>query len=278
MQEPSICAPSERSPAPPGHLHRSPAAVAAGVWRALILREAVTRLSLRRAAWFWLLLEPAEQVIYLVALHALIRHLVVPGVDVPLFIGVGVLPFFAMRSVALRGASAIDANQALFAYRQIKPVDTVLARAVLEGLLYLLVGTLFVAVCAAFGARVLIDDPLAVATGAALLWAVGLGLGLNLSAAGTLIPEIGQAAKLAFGPLYLLSATMYPSAWIPAPARAWLALNPLVHGIEMVRGGYFAAYRVPDFVSPGYLALWALGLVASGLGLHRHYSQKLRQR
>lgn len=278
MQELPICAPSGRPPAVPGHAHRSPWAVTAGVSRALILREAVTRLSLRRAAWFWLLVEPAEQVIYLVALHALIRHLVVPGIDVPLLIGVGVLPFFAMRSVALRGASAIDANQALFAYRQIKPVDTVFARAVLEGLLYLIVAMLFVAVCAAFGAQVAVYDPLAVATGTALLWAFGLGLGLILSAAGTLIPEIGQAAKLAFGPLYLLSATMYPSAWIPAPARAWLALNPLVHGIEMVRGGYFAAYRTPEFVSAGYLALWALALVASGLALHRHYSQKLRQR
>ncbi|MCY0386883.1 ABC transporter permease [Robbsia sp. Bb-Pol-6] len=254
---------------------RGAVAAALSIWQALVLREATTRLALKRGGWFWVLAEPAEQIVYVMLLHGLLRHLAIPGVNVALFIGVGVLPFFMMRSVALRGIDAITANMALLTYRQIKPFDLVFARAVLEVLLYLLVGTLLVAICAGLGIDVAISSPLTVLTGCLLLTGFGFGLALTVIAIAHLLPEIAQIVRMAFGPLYLLSATMYPATLVPPAARALFFLNPLVHGVEMVRSGYFGAYRTPDRVSPAYLALWTLALLATGLLLHVRFGRRL---
>ncbi|WP_250517388.1 ABC transporter permease [Caballeronia sp. INDeC2] len=245
---------------------------------ALVLREAVTRLSIERGAWLWMLLEPGEHIVLLMLWHGLVQHHFIPGVNVPLFIGIGVLAFFMMRSVSLRGMEAISANMALFTYRQIKPVDTVLARGFLEGIIFLVIGVLLVTSCAMFGADISVCHPLRVITGAALMWSFGMGLALTLSSAKRLIPEIGQIAKMLFGPLYYTSAALYPSSWIPASARNLFFLNPIVHGVEMMRSGYFEAYAEPDQVDPAYLGCWALCLVALGLFLHVRFERKLGER
>lgn len=250
-------------------------AAAWSIWRALVLREATTRLALKRGGWFWVLAEPAEQIAYVMLLHGLLRHLAVPGVNVALFVGMGILPFVMMRNVTLRGIDAISANQALLTYRQIKPFDLVFARALLETLLYLLVGALLVGVCAGFGIDVSMASPLTVLTGCVLLAGFGFGLALTTVALAHVLPEVARIVRMAFGPLYLLSATMYPAALVPPVARPLFFLNPLVHGVEMVRAGYFGSYRAPDRVSPAYLALWTLTLLAVGLLLHVRFGRRL---
>ena len=257
---------------------RSPMSVMRSVLHALVLREAVTRISLERGAWLWIMLEPAEHIVFLMLWHGLIQHHLIPGINAPLFIGVGVLAFFMLRSVATRGIDAISANMALFTYRQIKAIDAVLARALLEGVLYLLIATALIAGCAAFNVDVSIHDPLKALSGFALLWLLGLGFALTFSVCAKLIPEVGQIVKMTLGPIYYMSATLYPSSWIPASARPAFFMNPIVHGIEMIRAGFFEAYHEPDLVRPGYLALWALAFICTGLTLHLRFGKKLVER
>ncbi|WP_244173463.1 ABC transporter permease [Caballeronia temeraria] len=242
------------------------------------MREAVTRISLERGAWIWLLLEPGEHVVFLMLWHGLIQHHLIPGINAPLFIGVGVLSFFMMRSVATRGMDAISANMALFSYRQIKAIDTVLARAFLEGFLYLLICVLLIAGCGLFGVDISMKDPLRVLFGFFMLWSLGLGLALTFSACAKLVPEVGQIVKMSFGPIYYMSATLYPSSWIPASVRPLFFMNPIVSGVEMIRAGFFEAYHEPDLVSPAYLGICSLVLVVSGLFLHARFGRKLVER
>lgn len=257
---------------------RSSLSVMCSALYALVLREAVTRISVERGAWIWMLLEPVEHVVFLMLWHGLIQHHLIPGINAPLFIGLGVLSFFMMRSVTTRGMDAVSANMALFSYRHIKAIDTVLARAFLEGFLYLLICVLLVLGCALFGVDVSMNDPLKVLGAFAMLWTFGLGLALTFSAFAKLVPEIGQVFKMAFGAVYYVSATLYPSSWVPASVRPLFFLNPIVSGIEMIRAGFFEAYHQPDLTSPGYLCGWSLVLVVTGLFLHVRFGKKLVER
>jgi capsular polysaccharide transport system permease protein len=257
---------------------RSAARVMGSVLYALVLREAVTRLSLERGAWVWIVFEPAAHIVFLMLWHGLIQHHLIPGINPPLFIGVGVLSFFMMRSVATRGLDAISSNMALFAYRQIKAIDTVLARAMLEGVIFMIIGVLLVLVCALFGVDVSMKDPLRVMAGIAQLWLLGLGMALTFSASAKLVPELGQIIRMAFQPLYYISATLYPSSWIPASARPLFFLNPVVSGVEMIRGGFFDAYHEPDLVDPSYLLMWSLAFMAVGVFLHARFGKRLVER
>lgn len=254
---------------------RSSASITWAVWKALFLREAVARLSAGRAAWLWILLEPLVHLIFLNVLFGFILQQVVSGIDGGLFITTGLLGFFMAQNTALRCKDAIDANTALFAYRQVLAVDTVLVRAALEAVLVLLSALVLLLGLGLLDYKIVPQDFLLVMVSFAALWLAGLGLGLILSVAAELIPEAGKVAGMMFRPLYFLSGVMYPLSAIPPAYRDWLLLNPLVHGIESLRIGFFPQYHAIAGVSLAYLLGFALATVCLGLALHVRFAARL---
>lgn len=254
---------------------RSDLFVAVSVWKALFLREASARLAERRAAWLWILLEPAAHIIFLMVVLGVIRHQTRSDANIEVFILVGVWGFFLVRNVAGRCMESINANQALFAYRQVQPVDTVLVRSALEAFLGMVVGAVLLGALALFHIDVLPSNPLLVASAVFLLWALGLGLGLSFSVVGTLLPEVGKLIRLTFMPLYFFSAVMYPVSSLPVGMRNAVLANPIVHGLESIRAGYFSAYQGDVHVSLGYLGFCALTTAFLGLALHLRFSTRL---
>ena len=187
---------------------RSSASITWAVWKALFLREAVTRLSAGRAAWLWILLEPLVHLIFLTVLFGFILKQVASGIDGGLFITTGLLGYFMAQNTALRCKDAIDANTALFAYRQVLAVDTVLVRAVLEAVLQLISALVLLTGLGLFNYKVIPQYFLLVIVSFAALWLAGIGLGLMLSAASDLIPEFGKVAGMIVRPLYFISAVI----------------------------------------------------------------------
>lgn len=239
------------------------------------MREAVARLSAGRAAWVWILLEPLAHLVFLNVLFGFILQQVVSGIDGGLFITTGLLGFFMAQKTALRCKDAIDANTALFAYRQVLAVDTVLVRAALEAVLLVISGLVLLVGLGVFDYKVLPEDFLLVIVSVAGLWLAGLGLGLMLSVVAELIPEAGKVAAMMFRLLYFLSAVMYPVSAIPPAYRDWLLINPLVHGIESLRIGFFPQYHAVTGISLAYLFGFALVSVCLGLALHVRYATRL---
>lgn len=254
---------------------RSDFSVAVSVWKALFLREATGRLAGGRAAWLWLLIEPAAHIVFVMVIFGVVRHQVRHDANIEVFILVGVWGFFLVRNIAQRGMEAISANHALFSYRQVQPVDTVLVRAAVEAFLNTLVGAVLLAALAVFDIDVRPADPLLVMWSAFLLWAFGLGLGLMFSAIGTLLPGLGKLIRIAFTPLYFLSAVMYSVSGLPRGMRTVVLVNPIAHGLEAMRSGWFAAYRGEAHISLAFLAFWALITVFLGLALHMRYATRL---
>ena len=62
-----------------------------------------------------------------------------PDISFPVFLLNGLIPFFIFSSISKRSIGAIEANQGLFNYRPVKPIDTIIARALLETLIYVAV-------------------------------------------------------------------------------------------------------------------------------------------
>jgi capsular polysaccharide transport system permease protein len=254
---------------------RSSLAVTRSVWKALLVRESLARLFGVRGAWFWLLLEPLYHVAYVVVLFmtARVRH--VGGIDTPLWVMIGMLVFLAFRRTGTQASNAVNANQALFTYRQVRPVDAVLMRALLEGILMV-----FVSIILGFGAwlagfDVSPSDPLLMLAALLGLWLLGLGYGLVLSVAIELVPEIGRVVGLIMTPLYFASGTIFPIASVPPPYREALMLNPIAHGLEAARQGFSSGYHAVPELNLGYLYGFAVVLAFLGLVLHRRFAINL---
>lgn len=245
------------------------------VWRALFLREAVNRLSSERAAWVWLLMEPVVHIVFVIVLFMTIRLRVIGGIDTVIWVVVGLLAFFMFRRSAQQAMIAVGTNQPLFAYRQIKPVDTVLVRAGVEGFLMILISVIVLSGAGLYGFATVPADPLTVLGAFFGLWLTGLGFGLITSVAVELVPVMGRLIGLSMAPLYIFSGVMFPLAKVPSPYREWLLLNPVAHGLEAARLGYAPHYQAVPELSIAYLYACALAGIFLGLALHQHFAPKL---
>src|SRR5216117_2599539 len=111
---------------------RSPLQIKKSVIFALVLREARSRFGDRRMGASWTLIEPIVHLLILSVAFTLIRGSTVAGIDFPVFVLVGLAPFLLFRNTALRLMNSPKENRSLFAYKQIKPLDTYIARVLVE--------------------------------------------------------------------------------------------------------------------------------------------------
>ena len=241
----------------------------------MFLREALSRLFAVRAAWFWLLLEPVFHTAYLMFLFTVISVGNVGGIDTALWIMVGMQAFFMFRNTGTQLMNAISANRALFAYRQVKPIDTLIVRAGLEGILLVIVTSILMVALAMLGHKVVPADPLAVLEAFFGLWLVGVGFGLVTSVISELVPEVGKIIHLVMMPLYIISGVLLPLSVVPQPYQAWLLLNPVAHGLEAARLGFVPHYHAVAELSLAYMYGFALLNIFLGLALHRRFASRL---
>jgi len=254
---------------------RTPLEVTFAVWRALFLREALSRITATRSAVLWLFFEPVFHVSYMLVLYTVIRTRVIGGIDTVLWLLGGILIFLLFRRVSVQAGRAVSSNAALFTYRQVKPVDTVLIRSVVELMILILVAAILLFGAFLAGHDVFPADPLTVLLSIAGIWLLALGWGLIRSVFQELVPESANLFNMMMAPLYIMSGAILPLTKVPYPYLDWLMYNPIVHAIESVRLGFSTYYHAPAGVSLAYLFAFALIFVFAGLALHRHFALRL---
>lgn len=266
-------------PAPPGaHAPRGAWAVLKAVVLALALRELKTRLEGRWGGAVWVVGEPLANTALMLLVYGAMHAHTIAGVDTLLFLVSGQLPFLLFRSLALRLMDGIDANQGLFAYRQVQPIDAVIARAVVEVVLSLAVMLACALGLAWAGHDVLPTRPLEMALDLAILIGLGTSLGL-LAAAGTggAFVRLRGMVRMLFMPLYLGSGAIMPLAALPQHVREWLLWSPVAHLLESMRTSLFGtAYHPVDGVNRLVPLAWLLGLSTVALMLYRHRRDRLQ--
>lgn len=244
------------------------------VWQALFLREALDRFFGSRAAWAWLLVEPAMHIGFMSSVWGIMRRNSMGGIDVSMWIILGMLSFFLFRRTSVQTLHALDCNKAFFAFRQVRPFDVALVRASVEAFSMFFISVFILGAAAMMGLDVLPDDPLKALLALAGLWLFGMGYGLVTSVCMRLVPDSGHIFQILMMPLYLISGVIMPLIFIPQPYRGWLLWNPLVHGLELVRLGFFSNYHTLD-VSFSYLYAWGVGSLVLGLTLYRGLETRL---
>jgi capsular polysaccharide transport system permease protein len=71
-----------------------------------------------------------------------------------------------------------------------------------------------------------------------------------------------------------LSGAAFMVDWLPAGMQKFVLLLPMVHGVEMVREGFFGNV-VPTHYDVGYMASCCLVLSLAGLYLVRQATRRL---
>jgi capsular polysaccharide transport system permease protein len=248
---------------------RSPWQIQRAVVFALFVRELKTRFGGRWLGALWFVFEPLANILLMVALFGALHRAISPSIEYPVFLVTGLLPFFILRNLATRLMDAIDANRGLFAYRQVKPMDALVSRAMLELGLYSVVYLVTLALLGWLGYHVVPVRPLELALSSVVLVAFGVGLGVAFAVVTNEVPQLRSVIRLVFFPLYFLSGVIFPVHAIPPQYLSWLVWNPVLHLVELSRHDFFAQYPLLPGISLAYPALWAAVTLALALALYR---------
>lgn len=231
---------------------------------ALVLREARVRHGRSRAGYAWSIVEPVLLISVLTFLFSSFRSQSDSPINFAVFFATGVLPFQFFRNSSQYISQAFQSNLPLFNYPLVKPIDAVIARTLLEFATHLIVMVLVLS----FQIMVLdADMPHDIATmflAVLLLTFMAFGAGLNLAVTRRRIPSISNLYILIMGPAFFISGVFFSLSSLPSVYRDVLVWNPLIHGVEIFRSGYFIGYETQD-VSVAYLFWWGVTLTFIGL-------------
>jgi capsular polysaccharide transport system permease protein len=241
---------------------------------ALLMREMITRFGRHNIGFLWLFMEPMLFTLGVMALWTMAGLAHHSSMPITAFAITGYSSVLLWRNTANRCSQALTPNLSLLYHRNVRFIDVLISRISLE-----LAGATmsFITLSIVFTGFGLMDPPqdiLKVIQGWFMLAWFGSALGL-LIGAGTERSEIVErlwhpAAYL----LFPLSGSVFMVEWLPPSAREVILLLPMVHGIEMLREGYFG-HLVRAHYDVGYMATVCAGLTLFALALMRDASRRV---
>jgi capsular polysaccharide transport system permease protein len=254
---------------PHGYCKRTAWEVQRAVLFALVLREMKQRVGGQWVGAIWTVFEPLAHTMVLVTILGVMRGRVMPGIEYPVFLVTGLIPYFFFQHLTMRLMDAITANRGIFAYRQVKPIDALLSRAVVEALMNLIVYLLTLGILAWLGFHVLPAYPLELIGVHLLIGYLGLSMGILAAVVSHARPRVKSFIRVSFMPLYFLTGVVFPVHKVPQEYLDWLLWNPMLHLVELSRHSFIAQYQPVEGVNLLYPLGFTLLVSTWGLALYR---------
>ncbi len=246
---------------------RKPLKVFYDVQKALFLRELNMRFSTGRTGLFWTFMEPFLQIAFFVGIKIALFGSRNENFDFAVFLAINFTFFNLFKNIVKKSVNAFKANKALFVYKQIKPIDTIIARGIVEIFITMVILIILILIGYYFNYDLTIKDFNMVFFGVILLILFSYAFGLFIAVGNVFIQSVGKLINFLMTGLMFGSAVFYTLDSLPPMARNLLLLNPLTHIMEAIHGNYFLALS-DKYVNYSYIVFWILILFYLGLWLY----------
>lgn len=231
---------------------------------ALLLREMITRYGRNNLGFLWLFVEPLLVTMVFAVLWKFIRGHQISDINIVAFMITGYPMLMLWRKTSSKTMGAVSANSGLLYHRNVRVIDLLLSRMILE---IASITVAQIAILALFIFIGWIDMPadifyMLIAWILMSFFAFGLGFLLYaISCKSEVFSKVWNAMGIVF---MMASGTFYFVSALPQQAQEILLWIPVIHGTEMFRHGYFGA-TVVTMENPWYLILWDIILLLVGL-------------
>ena len=212
-------------------------AIQVRVIHALMIRELITRFGRENIGFLWIMVEPLLFAGLVGTLWHFTHGETEHGVSVIAFVATGYIPITLFRHGVSRSVAVFTANQSLLYHRQIKIVDFMISRFIIE-VLGGMMAYLFMAIVLIFFGEFPIPADVGLLIAGWLLYSyICFSLCLIIAP----LSEISEAMEK-FIPVttYVMipfSGLFYMVSWITPDAREFLLYSPFVNAMEMMRRG-----------------------------------------
>lgn len=257
----------------PSSLRRS-WAIQRRVIGALLMRESLTRYGRHNIGFLWLFIEPMIFTVGVTTLWTLAGAGHGSNLPIAAFAVTGYSSVLLWRNMPSRTIGGLGPNMALMYHRNVRVIDIFLARLSLEVLgatmSFIVLSLLFTFL----GWMSLPENILKVLFGWFMLAWFGTALAIFLGALSERTEVIEKTWHPASYLLFPLSGAAFMVDVLPKAAQDFILLLPMVHGVEILREGYFgsAIHAHYDMV---YMAVFNAVLTLLGLANTRIISKKV---
>ncbi len=240
---------------------------------AVMMREIHTRYGRENLGFVWLIGEPLFFSLGVMGLWTIIHGRYQHGIPILAFVMTGYLPLTLWRHTTGRAIQCFRANAALLYHRQVKMMDLLVARVLLEFYGVMIAFAVIAFIFNSFGLYELPRD-----------WAmfyVGWFYMLAFSIASAMIigslTELYEWSEKLIGPFMYFTLPIcgcfFMLEWLPARARPFVEYFPTVQAFEMIRAGQFGG-AVNAHFSMAYATFINAVLIVLGIlmcrNVHRH--------
>jgi capsular polysaccharide transport system permease protein len=240
---------------------------------ALLMREIITRYGRHNIGFLWLFVEPMMFTVGVTIMWNTLRDTHGSGIPITAFAVTGYSSLLMWRNCIGKSIKAITPNFSLMYHRNVRVIDIFFSRILLE-----IAGASisFAVLTLAFSAIGWMDLPvniLGVSLGWVLLAWFGTAMGLTMGA----LSERSEFVVKIWHPIsYIMmpvSGVFFMVDWLPPEYRDIVLTLPMVHGVELIREGYFGGL-VPAHYDLGYMSVICMFLSFLGLALVREVGRR----
>lgn len=231
---------------------------------ALILREMGSTYGRSPGGYLWAIISPLGSIGLLALAFSLIVHRPALGSSFILFYATGYLPFDLFSQIASKVGTAVRYSRALLAYPRVSWLDTVIARFILTVLTQTTVFCIVIVTILSMVDTRTVLDIARMFEGFWIMAACGMGMGLLNCLLSGYFPVWERLWAIARTPLLFASGVLFVYDDMPRWVQDIMWWNPLMHGIALMRSGFYPTYHA-SFVSLPYA--FGLPLVVMALVL-----------
>ncbi len=256
---------------------RQSLAIQVRVIGALLMREIITRYGRKNIGFLWLFVEPLMMTVFITLMWKFLRADRVSTLNIVAFVITGYPMAMMWRNASNRAIGAISGNLSLLYHRNVRVLDTLFARMLLEVAGATIAQIFFMIVLIAIGWIDFPADPFYMVMAWGLMIIFAFGLGLIICSIAQMFDVFGKIwGTLSFILLPLSGAFFFVSA-LPTSAQNIAQYIPMIGGTEMFRHGYFGD-AVTTFENVGFIVVCDIALLLIGLIMVRNFSRGIEPR
>ena len=222
------------------------------VIRALVYRELKTQISKSNFGLFGIIIEPLVTVSIFITIFSFFRIRNSYGLNSYIFLGTGFIFFRFFRVLLIQSLHAIEANKSLFLYKRIKPIDTIIARWLIQFFLNLLIYFGLISISLFNNIVVLKNFPLLIISYSTVS-IYFLGISIIVMILGARFQWIKLTMPFLIRPLFLTSGVFFTINVVPRNLHPFLIWNPLIHSIEIARHSFTDEFPLNESISYSFL-------------------------
>lgn len=266
--------PRQPKPLATASLKQSAVIMVRVLW-ALMMREVLTRYGRHNIGFFWLFIEPMLFSVGVTALWTFTGMGHESNLPITAFAVTGYSCVLLWRNMPNRAAMAVTANLPLLYHRNVRPLDIIVARLLLETVS---VTMSFVILTIVFHALEWMEWPEDILQ-LAFAWIMTIWFGMALALVLGTLGEMSELIEKLWHPAAYLIFPLSGAAFIvdamPKAYQNMILWLPMVHCNEMIREAYFGSKIIAHY-DVGYLTFCNLLLTLLGVTIERHVSGKVQ--